>query len=79
MVDELVPDEPAEDDEFLSAAQRETFGRFLGPPPVEDLRRCFLLDDEDRKLVGKRRGDASRLGFVIWSPVSPVHDVHDLG
>jgi hypothetical protein len=65
MVDELVPDEPVEDEEFLTAAQRETFGRFVGPPPVEDLERCFLLDDEDRKLVGKRRGDANRLGFAL--------------
>lgn len=61
----MVPDEPAGDEEFLAARQREAFGRFVGPPPLEDLERCFLLDDEDRRLVGRRRGDANRLGFAL--------------
>jgi Domain of unknown function (DUF4158) len=41
------------------------FGRFVGPPSLEDLERCFRLDDADRKLVAKRRGDADRLRFAL--------------
>ncbi|HET9657416.1 MAG TPA: hypothetical protein VFP72_18835 [Kineosporiaceae bacterium] len=29
-------------EEFLTAGQRAAYGRFEGPPSVEDLRRCFL-------------------------------------
>lgn len=44
----------------------EGYGRFGSLSRVE-LERFFHLDDEDRRLVGKRRGDHSRLGFAIWS------------
>jgi TnpA family transposase len=56
-----------DDDEgqFLTAGQVEAYGRFAGTPVVEDLERFFLLDDVDRKLVGQRRGAASRLGFAL--------------
>jgi hypothetical protein len=65
VVDEVVPDELGLDEEFLTAGQRQAYGRFEGSPSVEDLQRCFLLDDEDRRLVAKGRGDANRLGFPL--------------
>lgn len=37
----------------------EGYGRF------GSLSRFFHLDDEDRRLIGKRRGDHSRLGFAL--------------
>lgn len=40
------------------------FGRYRGPPAVEDLDRFFFLDDADRALVSKLRGDHLRLGLA---------------
>ncbi|MCP3818141.1 DUF4158 domain-containing protein [Streptomyces sp. A3M-1-3] len=34
-------------------------------PTRPELERFFFLDDEDRKLIAKRRGDHSRLGFAV--------------
>jgi hypothetical protein len=36
-----------------------------GPPALADLERVFFLDDEDRALVGQRRGEHMRLGFAL--------------
>ncbi len=51
--------------EFLSNGQAAAFGRFSGVPTREQLERYFLLDDPDRALVGRRRGDQNRLGFSV--------------
>ncbi len=63
----------ANEDEFLSegdvdfAAVEEAggYGRYSGSPTVEEIDRFFVLDDEDMKLIGKRRRDSSRLGFAL--------------
>ncbi|MDX3434341.1 DUF4158 domain-containing protein [Streptomyces sp. ME01-18a] len=51
--------------EFLSDEQAAAFGSFVDEPTRPELERCFFLDDEDRKLIAKRRGDHSRLGFAL--------------
>ena len=51
--------------EFLSDEQAAGYGSFVGVPDRGDLERCFYLDDEDRRLVGLRRGDHNRLGFAL--------------
>jgi hypothetical protein len=43
--------------EFLTDDEAAAYGRFTGPPSQADLERVFFLDDEDRALVGQRRGD----------------------
>lgn len=51
--------------EFLSDAAAAAFGRFNGVPPQVELEKFFFLDDEDRTLVSRRRGDHNRLGFAL--------------
>jgi len=51
--------------EFLTDEQAGAFGRFSGLPPRMHLERLFFLDDEDRRLIGRRRGDHNRLGFAV--------------
>ena len=36
-----------------------------GAPTQAELEKFFFLDDEDLALVGRRRGDYSRLGFAL--------------
>lgn len=56
--------EDGDEKSFLTAKQLAACGCFDGAPSSEELERFFFLDDEDRKLIAKRRGDASRLGFA---------------
>jgi len=50
--------------EFLTDAEAASYGRYNGPPPRAELERAFFLDDADKGLVGRRRGDHNRLGFA---------------
>lgn len=51
--------------EFLNDDQVAAYGRFVGPPERAELERFFFLDDADRPLVARRRGDHNRLGFGL--------------
>lgn len=50
---------------FLTSAEEAAYGRFTGPPEQAVLERFFFLDDADRDLVAKHRGDHNRLGFAV--------------
>lgn len=51
--------------ECLTDEQATALGSFADKPTRPELERFFFLDDEDRKLIAKRRGDHSRLGFAL--------------
>jgi len=51
--------------EFLSDAEAAAYGRCDGGLSREELDRVFFLDDADRELVDRRRGDHNRLGFAL--------------
>jgi hypothetical protein len=43
--------------EVLSDAEAAAYGRYDGGPSRAELDRVFFLDDADRELIEKRRGD----------------------
>ena len=43
--------------EFLADEEAAVFGCYAGPPTRAELDRMFYLDDEDLRLIAKRRGD----------------------
>lgn len=51
--------------EFLTDEQVARFGRFGEVPSQAELERFFFLDDADRELVGRHRGEHNRLGFSL--------------
>lgn len=52
--------------EFLTDEQVARFGQFADEPPSQaELERFFFLDDADRDLVRRHRGQHNRLGFSL--------------
>ncbi|HEY6315514.1 MAG TPA: DUF4158 domain-containing protein [Streptosporangiaceae bacterium] len=51
--------------DFLTDEEAAAYGRFVGAPSRADLERVFFLDDEDRALVERHRGEHMKLGFSL--------------
>jgi len=51
--------------EFLTDDEATAYGLYAGDVSRADLERVFFLDDEDRALIDRRRGDHMKLGFGL--------------
>ncbi len=51
--------------EFLTDEEAAAYGQFTDTPSRAELERVFFLDDVDKTLIAKRRGDHNRLGFAV--------------
>lgn len=50
---------------FLTEDQRRNYGRYTSPPSSQDLARYFHLDDADRGLIAKMRGNPNKLRYAV--------------
>jgi len=51
--------------EFLTDDEAGAYRRYSNVPSRAEVEKLFFLDDEDRALVGRRRGDDMKLGFAL--------------